>query len=50
MATDAKIQEVFKKDLRIPTTIIIAQRISSIQHADRIIVLHEGEIEGPWGP
>jgi len=45
MTTDAKIQEVFKRDLGDVTTIIIAQRISSIQHADRIIVLHEGEIE-----
>ncbi len=45
MATDAKIQKVFKNELKDITTIIIAQRISSIQHADRIIVLHEGEIE-----
>ncbi|NLK43106.1 MAG: ABC transporter ATP-binding protein [Tissierellia bacterium] len=45
MATDAKIQEVFKNELSEITTIIIAQRISSIQHADRIIVLHEGKIE-----
>lgn len=45
MTTDAKIQEAFRQDLGDVTTIIIAQRISSIQHADRIIVLHEGEIE-----
>ncbi|NLY86117.1 MAG: ABC transporter ATP-binding protein [Tissierellia bacterium] len=45
MATDAKIQQVFKNELKDITTIIIAQRISSIQHADRIIVLHEGKIE-----
>lgn len=44
-ATDAKIQEAFKKSLGDITTIIIAQRISSIQYADRIIVMHEGEIE-----
>ncbi len=45
MTTDAKIQKAFKMDLPDVTTIIIAQRISSIQHADRIIVMHEGEIE-----
>ena len=45
MTTDAKIQQAFRQDLGDVTTIIIAQRISSIQHADRIIVLHEGEIE-----
>lgn len=45
MTTDAKIQQAFKDELGHVTTIIIAQRISSIQHADRIIVLHEGEVE-----
>ncbi len=45
MATDAKIQRTFKEDLAGVTTIIIGQRISSIKHSDRIIVLHEGEIE-----
>lgn len=45
MDTDAKIQSAFKEELGNITTIIIAQRISSIQHADRIIVMHEGEIE-----
>lgn len=45
MATDAKIQNAFQEELGHITTIIIAQRIASIQHADRIIVLHEGEIE-----
>ena len=45
MATDAKIQNAFKTELSDVTTIIIAQRISSIKHADRIIVMHEGEIE-----
>ncbi|HOQ37769.1 MAG TPA: ABC transporter ATP-binding protein [Acetivibrio sp.] len=45
MATDAKIQQTFKEDLDDITTIIIAQRISSVQHADRIIVMNEGEIE-----
>lgn len=45
MTTDAKIQSAFKHSLPDVTTIIIAQRISSIQHADRIIVMHEGKIE-----
>lgn len=45
MTTDAKIQKAFKEDLPDVTTIIIGQRISSIKHADRIIVMHEGEIE-----
>ncbi|WP_326907276.1 ABC transporter ATP-binding protein [Sedimentibacter sp. MB31-C6] len=45
MTTDAKIQKSFKEELGHITTIIIAQRISSIQNADRIIVMHEGQIE-----
>jgi len=45
MATDARIQRTFREDLKHITTIIIAQRISSIQHADRILVMHEGGIE-----
>lgn len=45
MTTDAKLQHVFKHELGDVTTIIIGQRISSIQHADRILVLHQGEIE-----
>lgn len=45
MTTDAKIQRTFKEELGDVTTIIIAQRISSIANADRIVVMHEGEIE-----
>lgn len=45
MTTDAKIQQAFKEELGDVTTIIIAQRVASIQHADQILVLHEGEIE-----
>lgn len=45
MTTDAKIQKAFKEKLGHITTLIIAQRIASIQHADRIIVMHQGHIE-----
>lgn len=45
MTTDAKIQKVFKEELKDVTTIIIGQRISSIQHADKILVMHEGRID-----
>lgn len=41
-ATDAKIREAFDSQLEGITTIIIAQRITSISHADRIVVLDEG--------
>ena len=43
-ATDAKIREGFKKNHGDVTTIIVAQRISSIQHADKIVVLDDGKI------
>ena len=43
-ATDAKIREALRKDLKGTTTLIIAQRISSVQDADRILVLDDGRI------
>lgn len=43
-ATDAKIREGFKESLGDITTLIVAQRISSVQHADKIIVLDDGKI------
>jgi ATP-binding cassette subfamily B protein len=43
-ATDAKIREGFKASLGDITTLIVAQRISSVQHADKIIVLDDGKI------
>ena len=43
-ATDAKIREAFRRELSETTTIIIAQRISSVSDADRIIVLDDGKI------
>ncbi|MGN0519769.1 MAG: ABC transporter ATP-binding protein [Candidatus Fimenecus sp.] len=42
--TDSKIREAFKNDIPNTTKIIIAQRISSVQDADRIIVLDNGKI------
>ncbi|WP_432651625.1 ABC transporter ATP-binding protein [Huintestinicola sp.] len=44
-ATDAKIRHAFKTELADTTTIIIAQRISSVAEADRIIVLDDGNID-----
>lgn len=45
-STDAKIQKAFREEIPETTKIIIAQRISSVQHADRIIVMDEGKING----
>ena len=45
-ATDAKIRKAFREDLPGITKLIIAQRVSSIQDADRIIVMEDGEING----
>lgn len=44
-ATDAKIREGLKDSHSEVTKIIVAQRISSVQHADRIIVLDDGRID-----
>ncbi|MDE6195663.1 MAG: ABC transporter ATP-binding protein/permease, partial [Erysipelotrichaceae bacterium] len=43
--TDANIRKAFRENLNDTTTIIIAQRISSIQDADRILVLEDGQIQ-----
>ena len=45
-ATDAKIRQAFKEEIPNTTKLIIAQRISSVQDADRIIVMEEGEVNG----
>lgn len=45
-ATDAKIRKAFQKAIPGTTKLIIAQRISSVQEADRILVLDEGRVNG----
>ena len=45
-ATDAKIRAAFREKIPDTTKLIIAQRISSVEHADRIIVMDEGRIDG----
>lgn len=45
-ATDAKIRRAFREEIPDTTKLIIAQRISSVQDADRIIVMDEGKVHG----
>lgn len=45
-ATDAKIRKAFAEEIPNTTKLIIAQRISSIQSADRIIVMENGRVDG----
>lgn len=45
-ATDAKIREAFAKEIPNTTKFIIAQRVSSLKDADRIIVMNDGAISG----
>ncbi len=49
-ATDKKIREAFKDKLKGTTTIIIAQRISSVSDADKVLVLDDGKINGFASP
>ena len=44
--TDSLIRKAFKEEIPNTTKIIIAQRISSVQDADKIIVLDNGTING----
>ena len=44
-ATDAKIRKAFAKEIPGTTKIIIAQRISSIEHADKVIVMENGKVD-----
>ena len=43
-ATEGRIRESFRQNLKGTTVIIIAQRISSVQYADKIVVLDEGTV------
>jgi len=45
-ATEKRIREAFSQELKDTTKIIIAQRISSVKEADRILVIDEGKIVG----
>jgi ATP-binding cassette subfamily B protein len=45
-ATDAKIRKAFAKEIPGTTKLIIAQRISSVQSCDRIIVMDDGQVNG----
>ncbi|MBO5624070.1 MAG: ABC transporter ATP-binding protein, partial [Butyrivibrio sp.] len=45
-ATDAKIRKAFAEEIPGTTKLIIAQRISSVQNCDRIIVMDDGKIDG----
>ena len=45
-ATDSKIRKAFAERIPGTTKLIISQRISSIQGADRILVLNEGQVSG----
>lgn len=44
--TDALIRKAFREEIPDTTKLIIAQRISSVQDADRILVLDQGRISG----
>lgn len=46
MATDAKIRKAFEEKIPDTTKFIIAQRIASVEHCDRIIVMEDGEVNG----
>ncbi|MCR5836022.1 MAG: ABC transporter ATP-binding protein/permease [Lachnospiraceae bacterium] len=45
-ATDAKIRKAFREEIPNTTKIIIAQRVSSVMDADKIVVMEDGEING----
>ncbi len=45
-ATDARIRKAFREDIPETTKLIISQRISSVQDADRIIVIDDGKVNG----
>ena len=44
--TDAELRRALRANYRRTTTVLVAQRISSLRHADLILMLHEGEVIG----
>lgn len=46
VATDARLRAALAPETKAATVIVVAQRVSTIQHADQILVLDEGEIVG----
>jgi ATP-binding cassette subfamily B protein len=46
MKTDASIRKALREQIPGTTNIIIAQRVSSVQDADKIIVMNDGKIDG----
>ena len=44
--TDSLLRQALRKNYRHTTTVVVAQRISSLRHADLILVLHDGEVIG----
>ncbi|MGI6108418.1 MAG: ABC transporter ATP-binding protein [Eubacteriaceae bacterium] len=50
MATDKKIRESFKTNLKGMTTIIVAQRISTIEDADKVVILDDGKVNAFASP
>ena len=44
--TDAMIRKAFREEIPDTTKIIIAQRVSSVQDSDKIVVLNDGQIDG----
>ena len=45
-ATDAKIRQAFMQEIPNTTKFIISQRIASLEHADRVLVLDDGQVQG----
>ena len=48
--TDAKIRQQLKEKMGSATTILISHRITTLMQADRILVLDNGRVSGPWHP
>lgn len=44
--TDSELRKALRENYRNTTTVLVTQRISSLQHADLILVLHDGEVIG----